>query len=234
MEIQIGKITSVWAETHSLSCDYHETTTSTNDLAKEDAFNGLDPIQLYVAEEQTHGRGRSQNQWVSPKPGSSLLSSWSFRSEKAPTPFLTARVGLALYHSVKATWPYLNWNLKAPNDLYIHDHKVAGLLVETISQGQQHRIIVGLGFNIFSKPDLAIATDLLTEVNKNHRLVGVSGNDWIKFLDRFLFEICAVIPEAHEKPDESLKASLLSVFNLHPKLSEKYSNFDSLTEDLWR
>jgi len=232
-DIKIGVITASWAEMHNISCDYTKSTESTNDDAKEDAFNGLDAIQLYVTDEQTQGRGRGNNTWSTPPAGSSLLSSWSFQSSVIPTPYITSMIGLGLFHAARATWPFLNWNLKAPNDLYIDDKKIAGLLIETVTQGHQHRIIVGLGLNVFAHPDLPIATDLFSEMSK-HKFPGVMGSDWIKFLDRLLFEVCALIPEANIEPDETMQASMLAVFNLHPKLMQKYSNFKTLKEDLWR
>lgn len=242
-DIKIGMTTSSWAEAHSISCDYHSTTTSTNDLAKKDAFNGLDPIQLYITEQQTNGRGRHDRIWESSNPGSSLLSSWSFQSATTPTPYITSIIGLGLFHAARATWPFLNWNLKAPNDLYIGEKKIAGLLVETVTQGNQHRIIVGLGFNVFANPKIPIATNLFSELqklNSNEKLDSednifpLMGEDWIRFLDRFLFEICLVIPEANKEPDATTREALLTVFNLHPKLIQKYSDFKTLKEDLWR
>lgn len=231
-DIKIGVITASWAEMHNISCDYRTVTTSTNDIAKDDAFNDLDAIQLYVTDNQTHGRGRYEHVWTSPTPGSSLLSSWSFQSSVAPTPYITSLIGLGLFHAARATWPFINWNLKAPNDLYIDDKKVAGLLVETVTQGNQHRIIIGLGLNVFSHPDLPIATDLFSALSKYH--VGLMGSDWIKFLDRLLFEVCAIIPEANEEPDKTLQASLLAIYNMHPKLAQKYSDFKTLKDELWR
>ncbi|MCM2353775.1 MAG: biotin synthetase [Pseudobdellovibrio sp.] len=232
-DIKIGVITASWAEMHNISCDYHKSTTSTNDLAKDDAFNGLDAIQLYVTDEQTQGRGRGNNTWIAPAAGSSLLSSWSFQSPVTPSPYITSLIGLGLFNAARATWPFLNWNLKAPNDLYIDDKKIAGLLVETVTQGNQHRIIVGLGLNVFAHPKLPMATDLFAEMSKG-KFPGVMGSDWIKFLDRLLFEICALIPEANLEPDETLQASMLAIFNMHPKLASKYSDFKTLKEDLWR
>jgi len=240
-DIQIGVVTHQWAEAHSISCDYHKTTTSTNALAKEDAFNGLDPIQLYVADEQTNGRGRHDHTWSTPSTGSSLLSSWSFHVQKPPTPYITATIGICLYNAVKATWPFLNWNLKAPNDLYINEFKIAGLLTETISQGNQIRLIIGLGLNVFDHPkQIKNSTDLFSELQKlkpndpklDH--FPLLGEDWIKFLDRFLFEICAAIPESHQEPDFTSKQTMLYLFNQHALLKIKYTDFNSLKEDLWR
>lgn len=237
-DIKVGITFKSWAEANNISCDYHLTTESTNDLAKDDAFNGLNPIQLYVAEEQTQGRGRGDHTWNSPPAGTSLLSSWSFESKVTPTPYITSLIGLGLYNAARATWPFLDWHLKAPNDLYIGSKKIAGLLVETVTQGSLHRIIIGLGFNVFSQPNLPIATHLLSELNKltneDEDHYPLMGEDFIRFLDRVLFEICLIIPEANQEPHFTIREALLHVFNQNPKLESKYTSFEDLKEDLWR
>ena len=230
IDINIAKVTQAWAESQNISCDFHHTLESTNTLAKNDAFNGLDAIQVYITEEQTAGRGRADRKWVSPKAGTSLLSSWSFRSAQAPSPYLTAQIGKSLLFAVRSTWPYLDFQLKAPNDLLIDTKKVAGLLVETISQGDQFRIIIGLGLNVLTSPvGLTEATHLMSALQK--KKLPLLGEDWIQFLDRWLFEICLVIPEAHLELTATQKSILVSAFNHSQK---SYKNFDQLEEDLWR
>lgn len=229
-DIKIGLMTAAWAEAQSISCDYAPELTSTNDLAKEDAFNGLDPLQIYLTDLQTQGRGRFDRTWESPPAGSSLLSSWSFQSNVTPSPFLTSIIGLGLFHAARATWPYVSWHMKAPNDLYIGAKKVAGLLVETVSQGQQHRIIIGLGFNILAHPKVNLSTNLFSEMTG----LPLLGEDWVKFLDRFLFEMTLIIPEANKEPSTTLQKTLLHIFNSNPNLAQPYSDFKTLTLDLWR
>lgn len=66
------------------------------------------------------------------------------------------RIGLAVYYSLLHTWPTLEFSLKAPNDIYVLDGKCAGLLTEVVSSGARGgtTLHVGLGLNVFSKPDL--------------------------------------------------------------------------------
>ena len=79
-------------------------------------------------------------------------------------PTLSPLVGLALYKACSGTWPFLNWNLKAPNDLYISNKKVAGLLIETVTQGDDIRLLVGLGLNVLATPDQVVWMDLVDGV----------------------------------------------------------------------
>lgn len=238
-DIKVGLITKSWAEAHNMACEYVQEIDSTNNLAKEEAFEELDSIQLYLTDFQTQGRGRGNHTWTSPVKGSSLLSSWSFAVTQAPTPFVTSLIGLGLYHAARATWPFLNWNLKAPNDLHIGSKKIAGLLVETVSQGSQHRLIVGLGFNVFAHPSaIKESTNLFKELqafkSDNDEVFPLLGEDWIRFIDRLLFEMCLVIPEAHVPPELTTQQALLSVFNSHPNLTTPFKNFNDLKEELWR
>jgi biotin-(acetyl-CoA carboxylase) ligase len=53
-------------------------------------------LSLYLTDEQTKGRGRFDRTWSMPKPGSALISSWSFQIMQPPKPTLTALAGLAL------------------------------------------------------------------------------------------------------------------------------------------
>jgi BirA family biotin operon repressor/biotin-[acetyl-CoA-carboxylase] ligase len=54
---------------------YFETIDSTNREAKKSAAGGASEGLLVVAEEQTHGRGRLDRKWTSPKGGESALLS---------------------------------------------------------------------------------------------------------------------------------------------------------------
>jgi hypothetical protein len=68
---------------------------------------------------------------------------------------LAPLVGLALYEAAHKTWPDVAFNLKAPNDLYVHDKKIAGILIEAVlggPSGRDIRVVVGLGFNVLSAP----------------------------------------------------------------------------------
>lgn len=212
-DIRIGEISSRWALGSHLSTVYHPSTASTNDLAKEEAFGEATEhaLRLYLADHQTAGRGRGSNAWLDAEPGSSLLSSWSFEVGSAPQPWQTARTGLALYRAALATWPALDWSLKAPNDLFLAGKKVAGLLLETVSQGDETRLIVGLGMNVFESPEsVPEATALLPNLPDGAPLLG---QDWLGFLDRWLFELTTTVGLGDEQLDSSESVNLRMAMN---------------------
>lgn len=227
-DLKIGETSKIWAQNHDLKVHYSPQCESTNSWAKQMAFEeeeSAEPLSLYLTEYQTAGRGRGTNLWLSPESGSALLSSWSCQLETTPLPLNTIRLGLALCKSVKSAWPYLPWSLKAPNDLYLGNKKVAGLLVESLSQGASARWVVGLGFNIFSSPkNLPISTSLVSNMPSG---VPLLGEDYVYFLDRWLFEYTQVLEKISFPLNESECESVRYFLNLNPLLKEKYTKIHS-------
>jgi BirA family biotin operon repressor/biotin-[acetyl-CoA-carboxylase] ligase len=214
MSFDIGKVSAEWSERAQLKHWYAESTTSTNDVAKED--QDVTNIKLYFTDQQTAGRGRGNNSWEMGEKGSALLSSWSFSTNRAPQPILSPIIGLALYRACKATWPELHFSLKAPNDLFLKDKKVAGLLIENLQQGSKNRIIIGLGINVFSIPSIPFATRL------NHYLEDITPIEWCQFLDRLLLEFTMAISSLSHQLSTHQCHSLLWALNQNPNLSENF------------
>lgn len=223
-DIKIGKVTEAWAKNSKLLVRYHETLASTNSWAKERAFDEevmAHPIAIYLTDFQTGGRGRGTNSWTSTPSGSSLYATFSFQSP-LPSPTLSPRMGLAIFRAAFATWPFLPWSLKAPNDLYLNTKKVSGVLIENISQGKMNRLLIGIAVNVFEKPeDVSTATSMLEHFPKDTALLG---EDWTQFLDRLLLEMTLAISNAINPDLESAEsASLLWALNRNPNLDDIYS-----------
>ncbi len=131
---------------------YTPSTGSTNDNALLAARSGAPHGSLFVADEQTAGRGRRGNTWLA-TPGESLLFSVLLRPELelAQVSALTLAVGLALRDAVA---PLLGVpaQLKWPNDLYVNKKKLAGILVESQMQGERlQAVVVGIGLNVATR-----------------------------------------------------------------------------------
>jgi len=128
---------------------YLPVTGSTNDNALLAARSGAPHGSLFVTDEQTAGRGRRGNAWLA-APGESLLFSVLLRPqlELAQTSALTLAIGLALRDAIE---PLLTEpaQIKWPNDLYVNEKKLAGVLVESQLQGERlQAVIVGVGLNV--------------------------------------------------------------------------------------
>ncbi|WP_392553017.1 bifunctional biotin--[acetyl-CoA-carboxylase] ligase/biotin operon repressor BirA [Orbus wheelerorum] len=111
-----------------------------------------------VAEYQQAGRGRRGRQWFSPF-GSNLYLSMYWRLEQGPA----AAMGLSLVIGIVVAKVLRNLSgqnikVKWPNDLYLDDKKLAGILVEiTGKTGDVAHIVMGVGINLsMQNPDQQI------------------------------------------------------------------------------
>lgn len=122
--------------------------TSTQDQARD-----LPLWSALVSDHQSAGRGRLDRRWVAP-PGTALLA--SFVLPWHPLAPLAAGVAAAQACSPRV-------QLKWPNDLYLAEGKLGGILVEAHGE----RCIVGVGVNLTWAPPgaamLKVARDPLLE-----------------------------------------------------------------------
>ncbi|TLM76530.1 MAG: biotin--[acetyl-CoA-carboxylase] ligase [Actinobacteria bacterium] len=146
-------------------------TGSTNDDAKELARGGAGEGAVVVAAEQTGGRGRFDRAWHSPAGGayvSAVVVPPVSPSEVGPLP-LVAAVGVAQGLSVLGVDATLKW----PNDLYVGDRKLAGILVELSADSDRVLwVVVGFGLNVnrpVDAPDNAVyVSDLRPGLSASH------------------------------------------------------------------
>ena len=124
---------------------------STNDGARRLAEGGAPEGTLVIAEEQTRGRGRSGRSWHSP-PGVGLWFSVILRPERPRPdwPVVSPLAGLALVEALEELYG-LDARLKWPNDVWVGDRKLAGLLAE--SQPAAGWIVLGMGINVHQTPE---------------------------------------------------------------------------------
>ena len=120
-------------------------TDSTNERAKELAKASAPGGLVVTADEQTSGRGRRGNAWFAP-PGSSLLYSALVRPFAADqAPLLPLAVPLAVCEAAEAVAP-VRCQVKWPNDIWIDERKVSGVLVE--ARPDEGWAVVGVGLNV--------------------------------------------------------------------------------------
>jgi BirA family transcriptional regulator, biotin operon repressor / biotin---[acetyl-CoA-carboxylase] ligase len=128
---------------------------STSSELMQRARNGrLDPV-LLVAERQTAGRGRMGRSWNSAA-GKSLTFSLGLALAPVDWSGLSLAVGVALAENLHASI-----RLKWPNDLWVEDRKLAGILIETASFGDRQvprYAVIGVGVNIAPLPWQGLAT----------------------------------------------------------------------------
>lgn len=97
---------------------------------------------LLVAERQTAGRGRLGRPWQSAV-GDSLTFSLSLPYAPRDWSGLSLAVGLAVAESL-----HKDIGLKWPNDLWVADRKLGGILIEAATAGGRSQVVIGIGINI--------------------------------------------------------------------------------------
>ena len=107
---------------------------------------GLGEPVLLVAERQSAGRGRMGRSWHSPA-GSSLTFSLGLSLTPVDWSGLSLAVGVSLAETLSSLG-VSGLTLKWPNDLWLHQAKLAGILIETAVQGDQRYAVVGIGINV--------------------------------------------------------------------------------------
>ena len=179
----IGLWTYHWLQENNFPVHYFPSTSSTNLLAKEAATYETQSAVFYVADTQNQGRGQGTRTWINSAPGTNLLLTCSLKSGQAPQPELCLAIGEKLHKVCSRRWAQLKWRVKPPNDLYLEEKKVAGILLESISQGDTHRLLIGLGFNIFDFPqDPSFEATSL----QKHLSQPLAKEEWNQFLNEFL------------------------------------------------
>jgi BirA family biotin operon repressor/biotin-[acetyl-CoA-carboxylase] ligase len=119
---------------------------STNSELMRRARSGrLEPV-LLVAQRQTAGRGRLGRSWIGDA-GESLTFSLGLPLAPADWSGLSVAVGVGVAESL-----HPRIQLKWPNDLWLSDRKLAGVLIETASFGEgggtRRYAVIGIGINI--------------------------------------------------------------------------------------
>lgn len=152
---------------------------STMDEALNMAHRFKDQGVVVCAGQQTKGRGRLGRVWDSSAKGLyfSIILYPSLTLEQLPN--ITLMAAISIRRAVKKLTG-LELKIKWPNDLTIHDKKVAGILTETRLEASQIRlVVVGIGINVNQIPESVkdIATSLKEqtqqEINHSQLLAGI-------------------------------------------------------------
>jgi BirA family biotin operon repressor/biotin-[acetyl-CoA-carboxylase] ligase len=183
--------------------------TSSNDSLLQQGEEGAPSGTLLFAESQTSGRGQFRRSWNSAR-GLGLWFSLLLRLEinDASIPSLSAFAAVALVNTIRELG-IEGAGIKAPNDVLIGGHKVAGILVET-RVGKNPFAVIGIGLNVKHRRDdfpeelreqatsLALASDkpfnrsqvaagLLRHLGEQERLMHESKKELLASWKRHLF-----------------------------------------------
>jgi len=156
---------------------------STNTVAMEAAAAGAPEGSVFLAEQQTAGRGRGNNQWHSAE-SNGIYCSVILRPALPPADVLVLSLaaGLAVHAAIEDVDSRVVPDLKWPNDVLIHGKKFCGILTEMSAEATRVRhIVVGFGINV----NHAHFPEELAETATSLRLT--TGSEWSRM------EACAAL-----------------------------------------
>lgn len=122
-------------------------TDSTNERARELAESGSPDGTVVTASEQSAGRGRHGRSWTAPA-GKALLYSAILRPLDERHALLPLAVPLAVCEAMETVAP-VRCRVKWPNDVWIEESKVAGVLIEARPPDWA---AIGIGINVAIEP----------------------------------------------------------------------------------
>jgi BirA family biotin operon repressor/biotin-[acetyl-CoA-carboxylase] ligase len=144
---------------------------STNTLAMCEAGKGAPHGSVYLAEEQTSGKGRGDHAWHS-EPYAGLYVSILLRPQMTPADglWLSLATGLAVQRAIENVTGLVA-DIRWPNDLLFGSRKVGGILMEMNAEATRvHYAVIGIGINVNHRqfpPELReLATSLRLETDR--------------------------------------------------------------------
>ncbi len=151
---------------------------STNNYLRNNKFSHG---QACVADMQSAGRGRYQNQWYSPV-GKNIYVSllWQFSPEENLRA-LSLMTALSLVQSLRKQG-FSNAGIKWPNDIYLNGEKLGGILIDTVcKKNAKTKVIIGVGLNVkkqsfpslVGQPATFLESAVDKEINRNNLIAMV-------------------------------------------------------------
>ena len=208
---------------------------STNQAAMEAASAGAPEGSVFVAEQQTAGRGRGGNSWHSAR-SEGIYCSVILRPALPPSDalILSLAAGLAVQAAVLEADSRVVPDLKWPNDVLVGDKKLCGILTEMNAEVTRVRhVVVGIGINV---NQAGFPAELQTSATS---LRLTTGSEWSRV------DLCAALLKSLDREYRGLlgnaaaAASVLQRFQENSSwvrgrqvMIEENGGFEGLTEGL--
>ena len=124
---------------------------STNDIAMKKIRQGY-KSGIIISDKQTRGRGQHGKKWVSNK-GNLFLSIFFIINKKIQTSRLVI-TNLRIIKKILSNYIKSKIKIKRPNDITVNKKKICGILNETLFYNDLKFLVIGIGINIVSSPNI--------------------------------------------------------------------------------
>jgi BirA family biotin operon repressor/biotin-[acetyl-CoA-carboxylase] ligase len=171
---------------------------------------------LIITDHQTQGRGTDTNMWESEKGKNLTFSLVLYPEFAADQQFIMNKaISLGIYDFLVALLPDHKISIKWPNDLYIEDKKVCGILIQNSVIGNKlDYMVVGIGLNVnqsifTGKAPNPVSLKILTsiEYNLEELLQGL--------LNSIFKRYTSIKPESARKIESDYKKALYRMMEWH-------------------
>ncbi|QDT95797.1 biotin--[acetyl-CoA-carboxylase] ligase [Gimesia aquarii] len=195
---------AIQTETFIEHLDYFESLSSTNTWAlntlcspeKSNSSSKMTLPSLVLTGKQTAGRGRGSNSWWSPEGAlafSLVVDVGQIQISIERQPLIALATGLAVCETLKKYLSEFKLALKWPNDVYLQQQKVCGILVETVAD-QPGLVVIGVGLNLNNSfhsatEDLQSMGTSLYEVTHQRYSMATTLIDLINGIENRLYDV---------------------------------------------
>ena len=124
---------------------------STNDIAMQKIRQGY-KSGIIISDKQTRGRGRHGKKWVSNK-GNLFCSIFFIINKKIQISKLVIS-NLRIIKKILSKHIKSKIKIKRPNDITVNKKKICGILNETLFYNDLKFLVIGIGINIVSSPNI--------------------------------------------------------------------------------
>ena len=127
----------------------YDSVTSTNEVLRELAEEGIEPGTVVTARVQHHGKGRMRRKWESPEGGlwMSVLLETETGFDQEKFGLLPLMAGSSVASAIIMEYD-LDAGVKWPNDVLVNGRKACGILGELLTVNGKKLAILGIGVNI--------------------------------------------------------------------------------------
>ena len=141
--------TSSWLKRLDIVPAIDSTNTALIARAQGESIDG----HVLMAELQTQGRGRRGRKWISPFGRNVMLSTgFQLSAQSSNIGSISLAIGVAVAKAIEEV-TNLSIQLKWPNDIYLNDQKLGGILIDLLHAGPPVKLLLGIGLNIHAAPD---------------------------------------------------------------------------------
>ena len=188
----------------------YENVTSTNDEAIKLIKKNKKKFGYVLSKTQTKGRGTYGKKWVSKKGNFFGSIFFPLKDDYPSFSEFTIISPIIISEVLKYFCKKSIINLKFPNDVFANGKKICGILQENIIFNNQNFLIIGIGINVISNPEIKDkyqATNIFFESKKNPKIETLIDSIIASYEDFF------INLKSYNYMDFKKKADLMSVSN---------------------